>query len=324
MTDPLKFPGWPEAFMPSMPGFGTAGAATPGADAAAAMQGGLTGGLDFIKTLWSNSVPGPAPGMIVPTVDVDELEKRIKDLKAVQGWLEINVNLLGATIQGLEVQRSTILALQSLSGSFGAAAGNVADLFKAATGGAAGFPGGGAPATGAAGAPAAAPASAAAGASAAPGGFMPSGWPAALFAMPVASPDTADADWGRPTRPDPFLSPAAGAAAAAATPGAPLPPLPPEVSAPSRSRARKGPVTPAGATGSDAVPQDALAAASAGWLGMMQEQFNKIAAAAVAAPAMSAVTPENPATGASATPARPAAAAKARSRSSAVRKKSSG
>lgn len=71
-------------------------------------------GFEFIRNMWGNMGFG-LPGMVTPTVDVDELERRIKDLQAVEGWLKINLGTLQMTIQGLEVQRSTIAAMQAMS-----------------------------------------------------------------------------------------------------------------------------------------------------------------------------------------------------------------
>ena len=77
---------------------------------------GLTGGMDLIRKFWSNLPGGSAlPGFLVPTVDLEELDKRLSDLRAAESWLEVNLNMLRATIQGLEVQRNTIAAIQSLS-----------------------------------------------------------------------------------------------------------------------------------------------------------------------------------------------------------------
>ncbi len=59
----------------------------------------------------------PLPGLVTPTLDTDELEKRIADLKAVEGWLKTNLNMLQMTIQGLEMQRATLSALQAISQS---------------------------------------------------------------------------------------------------------------------------------------------------------------------------------------------------------------
>lgn len=69
--------------------------------------------LDFVKNLWSN-MGFSLPGMVAPTVDTDELGKRIADLKAVEGWLKSNLNLLQMTIQGLEMQRATLMAFQQM------------------------------------------------------------------------------------------------------------------------------------------------------------------------------------------------------------------
>ena len=76
----------------------------------------VTDTLDFVKNLWgSMSVPGMSiPGMAAPTLSVDELDKKIADLKAVESWLNVNVAMLRGTIQALEVQRGTIATLKSM------------------------------------------------------------------------------------------------------------------------------------------------------------------------------------------------------------------
>ncbi len=103
-------PGWPSSgaypFMPfPIPGL------TPSTE-----QPTLSGGIELLRTMWG-SLPGSSqvPGFLVPTVDVDELDKRIADLRAAETWVEVNLNMLRATIQGLEVQRHTIAAFKSLS-----------------------------------------------------------------------------------------------------------------------------------------------------------------------------------------------------------------
>jgi hypothetical protein len=62
--------------------------------------------MEFLKSLWGNSGM-PLPGLVTPTLDTNELEKRITDLKAVEGWLKNNISMLQMTMQGLEKQRST-------------------------------------------------------------------------------------------------------------------------------------------------------------------------------------------------------------------------
>lgn len=70
--------------------------------------------MEFLKNMWGN-MGFSLPGMVTPTVDTDELGKRIADLKAVEGWLKSNLSLLQMTIQGLEMQRTTLIALQQMS-----------------------------------------------------------------------------------------------------------------------------------------------------------------------------------------------------------------
>ncbi|WP_261379353.1 PhaM family polyhydroxyalkanoate granule multifunctional regulatory protein [Denitratisoma sp. DHT3] len=72
--------------------------------------------MEFLKNLWGN-VGVPLPGMSVPTMDTGELDKRIADLRAVEGWLKMNLNMLQMSIQALEVQRATLNAIQAMSQS---------------------------------------------------------------------------------------------------------------------------------------------------------------------------------------------------------------
>ncbi len=70
--------------------------------------------MDFLKNMWGN-MGFALPGMVTPTLDVDELEKRITDMKAVEGWLKMNLSGLQMTIQGLEMQRHTLAAFKAMS-----------------------------------------------------------------------------------------------------------------------------------------------------------------------------------------------------------------
>ena len=69
--------------------------------------------LNFMRNMWGN-MGFSLPGMVTPTFDVDELDKRIKDMKAVEGWLRMNLSMLQMTIQGLEMQRTTVSAVQTM------------------------------------------------------------------------------------------------------------------------------------------------------------------------------------------------------------------
>jgi len=88
-----------------------------------ALAGNFQDAVRWFNQLWSGSPEasattrggvGALPSMMMPTLDVKELEKRITDLRSVEQWLNLNLNLLRTTIQGLEMQRSTLAAWQAL------------------------------------------------------------------------------------------------------------------------------------------------------------------------------------------------------------------
>ncbi|HLO95274.1 MAG TPA: PhaM family polyhydroxyalkanoate granule multifunctional regulatory protein, partial [Burkholderiaceae bacterium] len=74
-------------------------------------------GFEFLQGLVKNA--GAAlPGIgqwVAPTLNPEELSKRIEELRTVQFWLEQNARMLGATIQALEVQRMTLSTLKSMN-----------------------------------------------------------------------------------------------------------------------------------------------------------------------------------------------------------------
>jgi len=79
--------------------------------------------LDFLKSMWGN-MGFQLPGMVTPTADTNELDRRIADLKAVEGWLRTNLSMLQMTIQGLEMQKNTLATMQAISQSAGGADAN--------------------------------------------------------------------------------------------------------------------------------------------------------------------------------------------------------
>jgi pyruvate/2-oxoglutarate dehydrogenase complex dihydrolipoamide acyltransferase (E2) component len=74
-------------------------------------------GFDFLQGLLKNAGAGlPSMGQwVAPTLDPEELEKRIAELKTVQFWLEQNAKLMATTIQAMEVQRMTLATLKSMN-----------------------------------------------------------------------------------------------------------------------------------------------------------------------------------------------------------------
>lgn len=76
--------------------------------------GAMTDTLEFVKNLWGGM---KIPGMAMPSLSVDEVNKQITDLKAVESWLNVNMSMLRSTIQALEVQSATLAALHTMSSS---------------------------------------------------------------------------------------------------------------------------------------------------------------------------------------------------------------
>jgi hypothetical protein len=77
----------------------------------------LVPGFEFLQGLVKNAGAAlPNIGQwVAPTLDPEELEKRIEELRTVQFWLEQNARMLAATIQALEVQRMTLSTLKTMN-----------------------------------------------------------------------------------------------------------------------------------------------------------------------------------------------------------------
>jgi hypothetical protein len=81
-------------------------------------------GFDFLQNLAkgasSNMPQMPNLGnWVAPTLNEEELDKRIEELKNVHFWLEQNSRALSATIQALEVQKMTLSTLKGMNFNIG-------------------------------------------------------------------------------------------------------------------------------------------------------------------------------------------------------------
>jgi hypothetical protein len=105
-------------------------------DSSAFGFGKFVPGFDFLQNLSNTAAQatpgtsaGAVPGMaswVAPTLSIEDIDKRIQELKSVLFWLEQNTTALKATIQAMEVQKMTLSTLQSMNVS-------MADLAKAFT-----------------------------------------------------------------------------------------------------------------------------------------------------------------------------------------------
>jgi hypothetical protein len=67
----------------------------------------------------AGATPGLGPSlsmmsdMMAPLTNVEELDKRITDMRAVEQWLKLNLNMLQSALQAPEVQRATLATLRA-------------------------------------------------------------------------------------------------------------------------------------------------------------------------------------------------------------------
>lgn len=108
--------------MPTRPTSPDPSGDTPRASAFSGLGAGLDFFQDWLKAAGSAlpNMPGHTanPGLsswAMPTLDPEELDKRIQDLKTVQFWLEQNSRMVAMTIQGLEVQKMTLSTLKGMN-----------------------------------------------------------------------------------------------------------------------------------------------------------------------------------------------------------------
>lgn len=74
----------------------------------------------FLRSQWSGLGTGfQFPNPVLAPVSLEELDRRIADLRIVEQWLGLNLNLLKTTLQGLEIQRGTLVAVQSFQEAMG-------------------------------------------------------------------------------------------------------------------------------------------------------------------------------------------------------------
>ena len=104
-------------------------------------------GFEFLQNLAKGAGGGASaaamPNLsqwLVPSLNVEDLEKRIEELKHVQFWLEQNSRALSATIQALEVQKMTMATLKGMNFTMGMPGASAAEAKPAAAPSASGWP----------------------------------------------------------------------------------------------------------------------------------------------------------------------------------------
>ena len=67
---------------------------------------------EFMQKMW-NPMSFPLPGMVTPTVNLEEISKKIRELKAVETWLTMNTGFVQMTIKTLEMQKAALESLRA-------------------------------------------------------------------------------------------------------------------------------------------------------------------------------------------------------------------
>ncbi|MBI1397733.1 MAG: hypothetical protein GC151_17315 [Betaproteobacteria bacterium] len=72
--------------------------------------------LEFFRKMW-NPMSFPLPGIFQPTMNIEDVDKKLAELRAVENWLKMNLSMLQMTIKTLEMQRSTLQAIHDSTGN---------------------------------------------------------------------------------------------------------------------------------------------------------------------------------------------------------------
>jgi hypothetical protein len=101
-TPPFSIPGFPGFGQPDM--MGKMWELMRLNPFTAAMQGGAQGVGPSLSMM---------SDMFAPLTNIEEIDKRVTDMRAVEHWLKLNLNMLQSAIQALEVQRATLATLRA-------------------------------------------------------------------------------------------------------------------------------------------------------------------------------------------------------------------
>ncbi len=89
---------------------------------------------EFLKKLWA-PMGLPLAGLTGPRTAASEVEQRIAELKSVENWLNMNLSVLRMSIQGLEMQKAALAAMQNTAGAGPAGSPTPTDTSRQPAGG---------------------------------------------------------------------------------------------------------------------------------------------------------------------------------------------
>ena len=85
---------------------------------------------EMFRRLWG-PLGLPVPGMAMPSLDPQEIERRIAELRSVEAWLTVNLNMLRMSVQALEMQKTALQAMRAAADAGKAAGGAAAPQAEA-------------------------------------------------------------------------------------------------------------------------------------------------------------------------------------------------
>ena len=87
-------------------------------------QNPLLASMEMMRQAWQGMAGSGAlaQSSLATPMSLEDLDRRIADLRTIENWLRLNLTMLSGTIQGLEVQRATIATLKSFVATTGSAA----------------------------------------------------------------------------------------------------------------------------------------------------------------------------------------------------------
>ncbi len=93
--------------------------ATPGASNPFAVAGGASPGMPggFTNPFSAFASGSLDPQSIMKSIDPDEIDRRIKDMRAVEGWLKLSLSTLEMSIKAMEMQRDAYASFRSMGES---------------------------------------------------------------------------------------------------------------------------------------------------------------------------------------------------------------
>jgi hypothetical protein len=81
-----------------VPGFGVPGVAPAGAAGPGAAAGG--------------AMPFPNPAAMFAAIDPQEVQRKIDELRIIEGWLQMTINLMQMSIKTMELQKASLEAMR--------------------------------------------------------------------------------------------------------------------------------------------------------------------------------------------------------------------